>query len=679
MLSLTPTLLAAQKQASAVPYVRAIFDDYFGDATRIRLQRHYTGAEDDYLSAVVGAPDGSLVRARIDPATHVLYTQRVTSPGSTSSFSSWTSQGTVSSTGAVALAADDSNVFLFYVHTDDLTLKLKQSSDNGATYGSVTNVATASASVSYLAAAVSPSGDRLLLWVEGATVYTSRYSGGSWSSRPAWSNTAASITGIAVRHWLDFDVVICGTEDSTGDAKVWTAIYGDGVEQAPDDWSGLSEVTTANAGSNVSFQAPAVELLQQWRLFFVETYSGDLAHSRLQWSTMDASTTFTNQLWREPVAFDYQSAYGVAITASNLEGYFWLSSPSGVWSGLSPSNPELDVSGDVVEASVEVKERGGSARLVLRNDALGSSSAGRYVSYGSGALSTLRRGARLRLSPGYYTGDGPEAPDALAFWVESIEMTTGPAPWLIVQAKDAWWLLGRWRAKRQFSWPAGTSSAGQILQFICARAGLGLSSLNASDAIAGLLPAFTIHPGESGRTAIERLLAMIPDVAFAQAAAMRTRYPQAGDDSEYTYAAPAIGSTTEHAIMSGHYRDIAPATNITRIVGDGVYVEGFDFDEIESMGERSLQVIDVNLTDDASAGDRAACELRAAELNARRDEIRLDGVNGGQELYDVVNLTDAAAGLDAAERRVLALSWRYQTASNGGQPRYDMTLELGNP
>jgi hypothetical protein len=72
MLTLSPTLLAAQKQSSGIPYVRAVFSDYHGDASRIRLARHYAGSEGDYFSAVVGAPDGSLVRARIDASTHVL-------------------------------------------------------------------------------------------------------------------------------------------------------------------------------------------------------------------------------------------------------------------------------------------------------------------------------------------------------------------------------------------------------------------------------------------------------------------------------------------------------------------------------------------------------------------------------------------------------------------------------
>jgi hypothetical protein len=49
--------------------------------------------------------------------------------------------------------------------------------------------------------------------------------------------------------------------------------------------------------------------------------------------------------------------------------------------------------------------------------------------------------------------------------------------------------------------------------------------------------------------------------------------------------------------------------------------------------------------------------LRQLQIEAIADEIRLFGVHCGVELYDVVELTDAQVGLDAAPRRVLGYSW----------------------
>jgi hypothetical protein len=384
---------------------------------------------------------------------------------------------------------------------------------------------------------------------------------------------------------------------------------------------------------------------------------------------MSGLEDFKQALWREPVAFDYTGDYGVAAAARNLGGHLWLSAPAGVWSGLSPANPDLDLSADVVEATVQLGAGGGRARLVLANPAIGNTPALRYSNYGSGALGALRRGARLELSPGYCTAGGAEASTGDMFWVESIELTTGAEPRLILQARDAWWLLEQWRARRQFAWTAGSSAVSQILAFVCARAGLLFSSSTSSAALTTYEPAFTIHPGESGRTAVRRLLAMVPDEAFARGGGLASLHPEANDEPVYDYGGA-------HAVVSARYADVGSPRNRARVLGAGVYNEAFDFGEIESMGERIEQVLDINLTTTALAGDRAAFELRRAGMTQRHDEVLLAGVNCGQELYDVVALTDPQAGLDEAPRRVLVLTWRYTAEP---RPRYDMTLVVGNP
>ena len=114
--------------------------------------------------------------------------------------------------------------------------------------------------------------------------------------------------------------------------------------------------------------------------------------------------------------------------------------------------------------------------------------------------------------------------------------------------------------------------------------------------------------------------------------------------------------------------------NRARVVGAGVFNEAFDFAEIAAAGERVAQVLDLNLDSAGEAGDRAGYELRAAELRERADELVVFGVNCGQELWDVVTVNDAEAGLSSAKRRVRGLSWRYETKRG----RYEMTLTLGS-
>ncbi|MCH8949528.1 MAG: hypothetical protein IIB87_04030 [Chloroflexi bacterium] len=61
---LTPTLLAAQKEASAEPFVEVKVSDRAADIVRLRWSRLYTGGETDAYHAAAMPADGSLLRAR---------------------------------------------------------------------------------------------------------------------------------------------------------------------------------------------------------------------------------------------------------------------------------------------------------------------------------------------------------------------------------------------------------------------------------------------------------------------------------------------------------------------------------------------------------------------------------------------------------------------------------------
>ena len=93
---------------------------------------------------------------------------------------------------------------------------------------------------------------------------------------------------------------------------------------------------------------------------------------------------------------------------------------------------------------------------------------------------------------------------------------------------------------------------------------------------------------------------------------------------------------------------------------------------IEESYDRTTQVIDSNLTTAGEAADRADTVLREAAIDAIDGRITVSP-NCAQELYDVIDVTDATAGLDAATRRVLGLRLRY-SAEKG---EYTQELELG--
>jgi len=89
MRSLTSTLLAAQKQATAIPYVKVEAKNKIAGVVRYDWTRLYNGSEDDYFHALTIPGDGSLIRARITPPadSRKLYRQRVVNPGPASDFS----------------------------------------------------------------------------------------------------------------------------------------------------------------------------------------------------------------------------------------------------------------------------------------------------------------------------------------------------------------------------------------------------------------------------------------------------------------------------------------------------------------------------------------------------------------------------------------------------------------
>jgi len=650
MRTLPAPLLAAQKSRSAVLYLKVTVSDRIGGVRRLAFSRLYTGSEPDGYHAAAMPGDGSLLRARA--AGGRLYYQRVTSPGAGSNFASWTDLEAAADVG-VALCADGSRALLFFVDPGGTVLKLRESTDNGATLGAAVTVATASGAVAWLAADAKSNGDALLLYSAGAMVFSVKRTGGAWGSASAWTNSVASVTGLACYHQGDWNTVICGT-NSAAEAFVWTAVFGEGFSQALNTWSALREVTRASAGSGVSLRSPFLSQPDTYRLTFVEKYTGSVAYNRPYHSHSPATVDFAANLWREPVPFDLTSEFGQAIAFSAAA--VWLSTPAGVWTA-SLAATTLDVTADVLEATVQDRPFEGRCRVVLRNDG------GRYFTLPS----QIKTGAEVRISPGYVTASGPQASDGPAYWIDIIERrSAGGEATLVLEGRDAWSLLGDWRARRQYAWVAGERNVFGILQFLFSRAGLEFSSAGSSATAANHYPAFTVHPGDSGLTAVRRLLATLPDVIFVRGEFAFVTEPLASDATDYGYG-------TDHALLAGRYADETAVANRAQVFGKAIFGERFDWPGVQSTYDRLRQVDDRNLTAVAEVESRAEAVLRQAALEAMSGEITVP-VNCGQELYDVVEVTDAGAGLTAARRRVLGLSFRYST---GERPVYEQRIALG--
>jgi hypothetical protein len=646
MRTLSSALLAAQKSSARLPYVKIEILDRVAGITRLNWARLYSGSEPDFYHAAAVPGDGSLVRARVDPASYQLYRQRVASPAPGSDFSPWTAVCPVSSASGIALSSRGFRVLLFYVDTDQVTICVRESTDYGATFGSAVSITTAGASIGWLAAAINNSDVVCLFYSVSGTIYAVKRTGGTWGSPSAWTNSAAAVAGIGCTYLGDWNLVACG-QDSAGKNKVWTCVFGDGYSQSPGSWSSLAELAVASPGSNMEFRCPYVDLCDVFRLFFVEKYGGTASYSRPCWSHSLATAEFVSNLWREPVPFNLTSDYGVAIAHSS--SYVWLSTPYGVWRApLVPAS--LDVTDDVIALSAQASPASGKIQIDLRNDD------GRY----SILPSLIKLGSEIRLSPGYRTTSGAEVSSGPAYWIEGwtylSAMSHEPRAILRLFASDSWGLLERWKARHQFAWAAGDKNIFQLLNFIMVRAGLEFSSLSNSGTLVNHYPAFTINPGESGKTAVLRLLAMVPDVLFFRGNFGYVINPQASDSSVYAYG-------TNHTILEGEYVKRSRQANRVQVFGlpsSIAMTEDWDWEEIDLVYDRLAQAHDINLDTEAEAHARGEAALRHTAIESMDGYIVVP-MNCGQELYDVIDITDALAGLTTAKRRVLSLHHLYDT------------------
>ena len=317
----------------------------------------------------------------------------------------------------------------------------------------------------------------------------------------------------------------------------------------------------------------------------------------------------------------------------------------------------------------KLNESRGRLVIELRNDD------GQYASPGSGELEVLDIGCQLEVSPGYVTADGSEVSEGLSFWLDAYEHTSsGGKAGLILYASDGRGLVENWRARHQFRWnkAAAEMSVKDIIAFVLARVGLKLDVKSQSSAATGFYPDFTIGPDDGGRAVIQKLLYFVPDVLFIEGNKAYIVSPLTSDSSVYSYGG-------EHQIWEGNYRQGAWGLNRVQVEGydtgsgKAIIVDSLEWDEIDRIYDRLEQVADRNLGAVAEAGQRGEAYLREAEIKSGGGYI-LVPVNCGQQLYDVIDITDARAGLTAEKKRVLGLVLVY----NPQRGEYRQRLWLGS-
>ncbi len=661
MRTLSSTLLSAQKQASHIPYVKLEALNKIAGVTRLDWVRLYSGQEDDYFHAVTMPGDGSLIRVRITPPSdsRKLYRQRVANPGPGSDFSQWTYTNQYNAV-IVAAAALGAEVSIFWIKSDRKIQRLK-STDYGVSWGGPELIDySPTTAINGIAAAYKPNGDIALFFADQQTLYIKKYSSGGWQTKASWDKTTGDLSGVATVYDNDWNLFITG-KDSGGNFKLWSLIYGDGGDVPADTWADLKEFAQAPQGGDFEYHRAFMAKPDVIRCFYVEKFTGTEAYNRPFWSHSVLDAKFTDNLWHEPVPFDLSSEYGLAITHSG--NYAWLSNPAGVWrANLAISS--LELTADVLSLRQETVEKSGKLTIELRNDD------GRFTSLPP----PLAIGCQLDSSPGYTTSQGNEVSSGQSFILEAYEHTSsGGKAGLILYAACGWSLTKYWQARYQLRWNKDSSemSTKDILAFVLARAGLKLEVISQSSVITSFYPDFTISPNARGNTVIARLLSFVPDVLFIEGSYAFLVNPLAEDASVYSYG-------LSHPILEGRYQKAAWMLNRVQVEGydsgadAAIITDSFSWDEIDRVYDKFRRLYDRNIDTVAKAEARGAAYLREAEIESASGLIRVP-LNCGQQLYDVIDITDSRAGLSTEKKRVLGLILSF----NPGRGQYEERLLLG--
>ena len=665
MRQLSETLLAAQKEASRTPYVKVEAKNKVAGVVRLDWERLYTGSEDDYYHALTMPGDGSLIRARITlPGdSRKLYRQRVANPGPLSDFSTWTYTNQYNCI-VVAAASLGAEVSIFWINTSSEIRRIK-STDYGVNWGSPELIDySVTTNIYGMAAAYKPNGDLAIFFADQATLYVKKCVGGNWQSKAAWDKSTGDLSGVATVYDADWNLLVSG-KDSDGNFKLWSLVYGDGGDVSAGTWSALKEFASAPSDEDFEYRSVFMDKPDVYRGFYVEKFTGTEAYKRPFWSHSVPETDFVDNLWREPVPFDLSSEYGMAI--AHHGDYCWLSTPYGVWRAKK-AQESLDLTVDVLSVRYEARYGDGKLTVELRNDD------GQYASPGEGELAVLDMGCQLELSPGYVTSQGNEISSGLAFWLDVYEHTSsGGKASLVLYAFDGWRLLEGWRARHQFRWNKDSEemSVKQILEFVLARVGLKLEVKSQSSVITGYYPDFTIQPGNSGDTVIRRLLSFVPDLLFIEGNKAYLVNPQSSDSSVYSYG-------QAHVILHGSYQKGTWAINRVQVEGydptggEPVIVDSFSWSQIARLYDRLSRLEDRKIDTVARAEERGEAYLREAEIESVGGSIQIP-VNCGQQLHDVVDITDSRAGLSAEKKRISGIVLRYQPLRG----EYEQRLSLG--
>jgi hypothetical protein len=643
MRSLSSTLLAAQKAASGVPYVRCVV------ANKIRGMRHYVFAQ-----AYSGSEQDDRHGAAAD--TTYLHRARVRAGNAQYERNAGTGFTTLSSAAdAVHVAiAVINNARVIVVYNRGLGVYFRESTDQGGTFSAEALITTSAGTVNGVAVAYKlTTGDLAVFFIDGAVMKRIRRSSGTFGAVTAWAQTAATLTGVAVVYnGGDFLLVVTGTETTTLRPSVWSLALGDGGNYTVDSWTAFFVQLQAEADESVIWQAPGVGLLEVLRVTFVEKYSGAPAYKRTYWTGIALTAAFSPGKWEwlDPVPTDDQTEYGLAVTKGKNPQQAIYSRPGRVLEAATAA-VTLDLSADLLEATIEEADG-----LTQRAELVFDNSNGQYA----GPPAPIARHRDVALALGYDAAYSSGPSQSIVGWEYRRD---GRRSLFVLHTRgnDYWLALARTRTSI-----VDTRTMMQISRAAAARSGLDFLSSGSSSRANNLSLGWVVHPQQSQLEVLRALAEMMPDEFLTYSVGtLLIREPVAGTSSVYTYGG-------DHAIYESRYGEDVQVS-VAEVMAVGVLGQAWDFVVMNSDKPVQDRRRSPHETVQADVDAHATARLRKSVL-AKDLGYLVTPPNCGLEVGDVVDFIDAAIGGSAVKGRVRSLRTVFKRE---GKARYEQRVGLG--
>jgi hypothetical protein len=657
MRTLAAALTTAQQSATNEPRVAIVAENLVAALRRLDFVWLDTTAETIAKHDVCVAADNSVTRVRADGAGN-LFQQRLTAPA-TGDWTAWNAFGTGKG-NVIACGAGGTRVVIVYTDAAGTGIKFRESTDSGATFSAEAAVSTAAAavvdlSIAYKAAA----GDCGLAYVTAAALALVKRTAGTWGAASVSAATFSSLNGVAVAYSGDYNIALTGVEVTTLRRTLWTNAYGDGYELTAGTWGTIYVQQQAESDSSVAYSAPFIAYADTIRITYVEADTFTGGNTRTYRTALHPLATFNADAYTytSPVPVGYLGAEGLAIACNApAADYFYETAPDHVYRApLTPVTATLTA--DVV--AVLIRERDASTTGYIDLD----NSGGAYV----GPPQPIALGNKLDVRWGYYTTSGYLTSKMQDLWIEAYEYRrSGGKSVLRLHVEGAWELLRRNRQRTQIVHNA-TDTYYNVIRLALARAGLRITSGGVSTRANAVAPRLTIHSTTSGYEAIRQALSYITDRLRPDTiASVKMLDPTSGAATTYTFGAA-------HALRSIQFRTEQPRAAEAHAFGVAAFGEAIDYNAAAVAGAPRDQLRDATSTTGATAAATATAHLRRRALDADAGLITVPP-NCGQELYDMIEFSDATISAGNVKRRVKGIDWRYERR---GGAVYEQTLLLG--